>query len=589
MKLKSRAKITKPVYKDVMNVFRYESLPDTIILLPDNHCPMKKVFLCLMLAVLSPVLLPAQPRLETSESFGEPEEGWNKVLQLQNGNTFFFHFTQKNGIEVRVYGKDRRVIAEQVVTSALWDPKKLGETAMEGVYEIGGQPVLFLHQKKNRTPSLYRVQLDPATGAVIADKLIGTLPKYKVGSKWAIAYGGVSPMDFHIEKDPYSDHYAVVNFNTFSHESGERIEVVYYDGTGGTHKVRNRAYYDVPEGGFKYLNFIAMAVDRKNVYLCTYGYHDKWSAEDARIIVSRLGAEDKAFTHKLLDYTEDFRDTKAELLYNPGTNMLQLMTMTVQQTKSNFLTGAGTTYYLALMSYIDPETLMVIASKPLQAKKVSEDLHRQIEQRHTFSGLPQQMVLNRDNTTTVLMEEMFREVRRNSSGAVISTSTTLGSIGISELNDRGIEEDGHVIIKAQVCSGLFEPLYLARKKKGQWSYRKSKGILNNNAFLSFDYVNTEHARYILFNDYPGNFDKDEGERKRKPVRYISDASTVCYRLKSGTPEKYYLFGPPSDKHESRFCYVEASHFLPEQGTYATLLMQRSSGKKEAVIAWVHFD
>jgi hypothetical protein len=542
---------------------------------------MKNIFLCLALAIIAPAVLLAQPKLEISASFPEPEDGWNKVLQLQNGNTFFFHFTKRKGIEVRVYGKDRQVISEQVVTSDLWDPKKLTETAIEGLYEIGGQPVIFLHQTRDRTPSLYRVTLDPVTGAVTGDKLIGTLPKYKPGSAWAMAYGGVSAMDFHIEKDPYSDHYAVVNFNSFSHESGERIEVVYYDGAGGNHKIQNRAFYDVPGNGFKYLDFIAMAVTRDDVYLCTYGYHGKWTAEDSRIIVSRLGKEEKGFTHKLLDFTEDFRGTRAEMLYNPATNLLQLMTLTVTQSKSSLLTGRGTTYYLSLMSYIDPESLMIIASKPLLGKKVDEDLHRQVDKLTQFNGLPQQMVLNRDHSTTVLLEEMSKQ----------ETITMLGSIGISELSDRGVEEDGHVIIKSQVCNGLFDPLYLARKKKGLWSYRKGGNFanINNNAFLSFDYVSTEKGRYILFNDLPENIEKEEGQRKRKPVKFVSETNTVCYRMKSGTPEKFYLFGQPSSGRDSRFCYVESSHFLPERNTYATLLMRRDSGKKEAVIAWVHFE
>ncbi len=532
----------------------------------------------------------AQPRVELSESFEEPEGGWNKVLQLSNGNTFFFHFNKDKGVEVWVYDKRRRKSSNLIIAGTLWNTKKLPESTIEGFYEIGGQPVIFLHQTIDRTPSLFRIILNENTGAVEAEELISTLPRYKTGSGWAMAYGGVDAMDFYVEKDPNSDCYAVVNFNSFSSESGERIEVVHYSGAEGNHKVLNRAFYQVPAGNFKYIDFIAMAVDKQAAYICTYGYPGKWSSKDSRLVISKLALTNNEFVHRQLEFSEDFRATSGIMLYNPGTNLLQLMTLTEISTKSNFLTGASTTRLLSLMNYIDPQTLTIIASKPLAAQMVSEHLTRQLGKESRYYGVPQQMVLNRDNTTTVLMEEMQRIVKRNAStGAIISTQTNLGGIGVSELNDRGMEEDGHVILKMQVSAGLFYPMYIARKSKGLWSYRGSgfRGM-HNNAFLSFDYVNTDKGRYILFNDYPANFEKAEGKRKRKPVKTISGSNTVCYKMQHGRPESFYLFGQPG-KGQSRFCYVEASHYLADQKTYATLLMQRNGREKKASIAWVEFE
>ncbi len=552
---------------------------------------MKKIFLlCSVFCMVTVLSVAQQPRVELSESFEEPEGGWNKVLQLTNGNTFFFHFNKDKGIEVWVYDKKRRKSSNLVISGKLWEIRKLPETTIEGFYEIGGQPVIFMHQTIDRTPSLFRLILNENTGAVETEELISSLPKYKTGSGWAMAYGGVSAMDFYVEKDPNSDCYAVVNFNSFSSESGERIEVVHYSGEKGNHKVLNRAFYDVPGGNFKYVDFIAMAVDRQAAYICTYGYHGKWSSKDARLIISKLALTDQNFVHRQLEFSEDFRATKGIMLYNPGTNLLQLLSLTELTTKSNILTGTSTTRMLTLMNYIDPQTLTIISSKPLAAQMVSEHLTRQLGKESYYYGVPQQMVLNKDNTTTVLMEEMQRIVQRNAStGAVVSAKTNLGSIGISELNDRGIEEDGHVILKLQVSAGLFYPMYMAQKSKGLWSYRRSgfRGM-HNNAFLSFDYVNTDKGRYVLFNDYPENFVKEEGKRKRKPVTTISGSNTVCYKMQHGRPESFFLFGSPG-KGQARFCYVESSHYLADKKTYATLLMQRNGREKKAAIAWVQFD
>ena len=70
-----------------------------------------------------------------------------------------------------------------------------------------------------------------------------------------MAFGKVEEADFRVEKDPRSDCYAIVNFNSFAEESSNRIEIVHYN---GSHKEINRANY--PSQGFKYINLIGLTV-----------------------------------------------------------------------------------------------------------------------------------------------------------------------------------------------------------------------------------------------------------------------------------------------------------------------------------------
>lgn len=526
-----------------------------------------------------------------STAFDEPEEGWNKVFQLSNGNTFYFHFTKKEGIEIVVYNSNRQEISRKTVSSELWEPRKMRESVVEGIYEINGQPVVFLHQTLDKTPTLFRLKFNATTGELDGEKQISTLPRYKAGAAWAMAYGGVEQEDFFIEKDPNSDCYAVVNFNSFASESDERVEVVHYGIENGNHKVLNRAFYDAQ--GFKYLRYIGMMVDGdKRVFMCTYGYNTKKSGgADSRVIISRLSKGDKQFTNKLIDFTDDFKDTKSIMAYNPGSGMIQLMTLTLMSSKSRFFSSTTSNYYLTLMNYIDPESLFIVSTKPLLAAKVSSYCEQNFNYDRGYSGMPQQMVINNDNSTTVLMEEMTKQITVNSAGQVISARTTLGGIGFSELDMKGNEQEGYAFIKSQMANGLMEPLYLSAKSKGLWSYKRGGVMIgDNNAFLSFDYINTDKNRYILFNDYPKNFNNDQSIKHKSVVVAISKANTVCYKLKDGKREKYYLFGKPVDEdEESKFCYVESSHFDKKTSTYATLLMERHGKDKQAKIAWVKFD
>lgn len=248
---------------------------------------------------------------------------------------------------------------------------------------------------------------------------------------------------------------------------------------------------------------------------------------------------------------------------------------------------------MTLMSYIDPESLYIVATKPLMNEKVSSYAQSHFSSNNqSYSGLPQQMVINNDHSTTVLFEESEKEIVTNANtGQVVSAKTFLGNIGISELSEKGMEQDGYAITKVQQANGLIDPLYISHKSKGHWSYRGGIGnpmIVNNNAFMSFDYVNANANRYILFNDYTENFHKGEDAKRKKVVVAISEANTVCYKLNNGKMDKYFLFGAPKEDNESKFCYIESSHFMKDNNTYATLMMDRKGRKKQAQIAWVTF-
>lgn len=546
---------------------------------------------CLLLLLLLPAYGGmAQPAsIQYSTPFQEPEEGWNKLIQLSNGHTFFFHFTRKQGIAVKVYGADRQMMATATVTSKDWDAGKMNQAQVEGLYEINGQPVLFFHQVVSRVPRLFRIRFNAHTGAVEEEQLIAEMAPYPTGAAWAIAYGFEQRKDFIVEKDPDSDHYAVTCFNTFMEKTDSKIEVIHFTVNQGKHEIASRASYDLQ--GFKYHRFIGMTVDgANNVFVCVYGYNSrsKGGSGDSRIIVSRMKAGEQTFVHKQLEFSDDFKQTTAIMQYNRGTNLIQLLTLTYLDTKSKLLSNKRTNYYQILLSLIDPETLFILSSRPVVAEKVMEFAQRNFEDIKGFSGLPQQMLINRDFSTTILLEDINVHKVYNTNGQLVSAKTILGDIGVVALDNRGIEEDGYALNKLQAASGEMEAMYLSKKSKGLWSFR-SGGFsgMHNNAFLSFDYIDAVAGRFVLFNDYPEN-DGMDGKKKRKIVTTISTTNTICYTLNNGFVKKEYLFGVPA-KNESRFCYVEASHFLKEKNTYATLMISRKGKAKEAFVAWVQFE
>ncbi len=523
--------------------------------------------------------------IEYSASFDEPNDGWNKLLQLSNGNTFYLQFTKKKGIEVYVYNKERKLTAQKTIEGKLWNEKDINSTSIEGIYEIKGIPVIFLAQIVKRVPTLFRLRLDPNTGAIKEEKKIATLQKYKPGAGIAMNFGVKKP-DFFVEKAANSDNYAVINFNTFAHESDERIEVIHFS---DTHQELSRAKYD--SHGYKYLNYMGMTVlDDKSVFVAAYGYHTKASGlgkggQDSRIIISKLSKGSSEFKYKIIEFSDDFKDTKGIMKYNPGSNMLQLLTLTFINSKGRFMGGTRTSY-VALLSHIDPESLFIVSTKPLKTEKARAFIKRKYDYNKPVGLLPQDMIINQDNSTTIISEEMIQTIS-TTNGAVTSVQTTLGATTITEFNEKGEEQEGIAVLKSQVTPGLFDAFYSADRAKGKWAYIQNGVKMNiRNSYMSFDYINTENGKYILYNDYPENYHADD-KRKKKTISSISTTNTVCYKMKYAGYDMMTLFGTVPD-NESKFSFIESSNFNQSTNTYAVIMMHRVKRKKEAKIAWMKF-
>lgn len=542
---------------------------------------MRHLFLATLALLLTFHAATAQTtKIAYSEPFDEPEDGWRKVLQLSNGNTFFFNYTGKDGIDVSIYGKDRKLIGQKNITGDSWEPKEMKATKIAGLYEIGGAPVLFIQQVLKRTPKLFLITFNPNTGAFTSEEQIGSLQKFHAGMGYAMVYGGVEEPAFHVIKSPVADNYAVINFNSISPESDERIEVVYYGIENGKHKVLTRAFYDAQ--GFKYVNYIASYVNDKSVFICAYGFNTKNSGgKDSRILVSRLDKASGSFTHKKIEFSDDFQDTKGILEFNPGSGMLQLFTLTYISKKK------GTTTYFPLITYIDPESLFIVKAEPFRGEYAATHVREKFNEKDDYSGMPQHMVVNKDFSTTIIQESMFK-LQQQSGSQLITLETQLGHIGITELSAEGKETIGYAAKKLQKASGDISAFNLSDRKKGLWAYQLTSIRGNNTPFFSFDYINTAKGKYLVFNDYPENFHKKESERM-ETVAKASDMNSVYYELKSGFFKKQFLFGAPKGDTDLKFANIASAHFMESTNTYATLMIDRDGKKKQARIAWVVFE
>ncbi|SHN40419.1 hypothetical protein [Chitinophaga sp. CF418] len=128
----------------------------------------------------------------STTGFEEPESGSSRIVLMKNGNTLFFHFTPKKGIDVTVY--DQKHHEKGIVNNKVdsWKQKKMRSASLKGVYEINGQAVVFIQQFIKKRPTLYRMVFDAKSGRKIKEDMVASMQRVSMGKAYGMAFGGLS-------------------------------------------------------------------------------------------------------------------------------------------------------------------------------------------------------------------------------------------------------------------------------------------------------------------------------------------------------------------------------------------------------------
>ncbi|HEU4551874.1 MAG TPA: hypothetical protein VFS25_03535 [Chitinophaga sp.] len=534
------------------------------------------LFILCSLCFYSTTLQAQLPEVSLSAAFPEPAaDGWDKVVMLPGGNTCYLHFDKSQGIQVNMYNTAHELAATETITGAQWNTRSMNDTEIDGVYAINGQVVVFLQQLIKYKPCLFRIVINGTTGRLVQEDKIGELPT--VLHREAFAIGCLASHDFYVAKDPASGYYAVAFFTggelQRKEDPSKRIQVMHFS---PEHQLLNQAYYSLPDSSaLPYFNFLDMAVQgSENVYLCTVGFNTKrnGSLPQSEVIISVLKNGQTAFVHQPLAYTANFGNAHASLQWAAAAKRLQMLLVAAPDPK------AKPDERQSFLNYLDP------ASGALQQSPLS--LNKLANGNTAYTGLPQLLAVQPNGSAIVQLEQMQQFTQGKN--VYNMQHTNLDDIGICSISPAGVTDSGYVISKLQVANGSIEPLYLQRKQRGTWVFRNRVAALNTTPYLSFDYIHTNtHGDYTLFNDYLQQLDRGGTFEAKKPLRYLTEANTVCYHYLNGQAERLFLFGTPqTDK--SYYCMLGASDHNVQQHTYATLLITRTGEARTACIAWLRF-
>ncbi len=537
---------------------------------------MKKLLISLSLLV--PFFVHAQLKVVAQGPlFEEPESGIGRVMMLKNGNTAYVRVTAKDGIDIRLYDPQHKQIAVKNIDP---DYGKLKAMSVEALYDINGELNLFISEIEDKIPSLYRLRIDETTGVLKEMKTVATLKKVNMGQGYAIAFGGIQPPGFLVRRDPNSENYAVVRYNTFVSESGERVELIQYNADGSE---ASRTFLSSPEGKYKYTQILDYVVIGTTVHALIYSYNTEKSGGSANELLLATVKDGKA-TYANVGQSFKNRINDGLLRYNPVTKNLIFLTLEMGETKKSGWNKV-TTFYSVQFSVIDPENPMINTSVDFSNSSVSEKYRKIFKNpKESFTGLPQQMYINPDGSFTVLMEEteqMYRQTKYGSS----PSGVLLGSVALITFNEDGSERNSVLIPKSQATNAgafgngaqyaMLERLYIANRDNA------AARLASGNQFKSLVYLSGKEKSYVMLNDIREN-ESNLTRGKITTISGVGDCEAWVYDLsttKSETmpvPERKALFPGRSAKDRNLGLFI-MSDFTGHNGEYATVKLEKGEG------------
>jgi hypothetical protein len=507
--------------------------------------------------------------------FEEPEEGFAKVLQLKNGNTFYIHVTLKDGINVRVYDAGHKEKAVKTISPAYESLDK--KDNVRAIFEMNNDVVVFVTRDDDgdKLPRLHRLVFDGTTGNLKKQQVIGTC-KYTWRDR-----PSETGIFFNIRKDPNSDNYAVANFDETGKDNTKRIELVHY---GSDHNEISRKFCFLPDDkGVPYFEDMVVLGKEKLVAIINHFTKGVGKESPKRKLVMAICEKGKATD--FIEIPEGYYGTWM-MKYNAVSKKILCFLIQFQRYVNN------TNEYRSLLLTADPVTKLI---EPLPDLLHSANLHKGfkeiIEEKDTYMGLPQNIVVNDDGSFTILNEEMTIITSSNGNG------TNLGTLAISTYDINGKLRSDYLLPKAHWIQSFnqLQPFYLAEREL------TAQALLKGNQYKSFVFINGAKNNYVLFNDTERNNDiinAKKGARfgsdtKSKLVRVMGltgDCDAFMYKLtgEEVMPKREYLFGEKDKGHA--LALLTISDYNKKSNTYATLMLDKANMKSKIVsIVWQEPD
>ena len=556
--------------------------------------PMKILLLFTCSILLLNFTVIAQPfPIERSEGFNEPFALGSKVVQCKNGNTFLCCFTSEKGIEIRLFGKDRKLLKNILYQARLYDFTDMNSSHIHGIYEVNNELVIFLEQTKDKVPRLYRTRINAVSGAVAGEEQILQIDHYKPDRYPVKLAGVIGASAFRVAKDAASDNYAVVAFNGLAEGDPHRIEIQLFN---KNHEIIRKGWYDNAASADKMIRFTGLCVANEQVYLSTFRYS---KADSADLYLSSLNST-SAVEHKASGLHKDFKNSAAAMQWNAGDGKVELLTSTYLESTKRMFEGAVTNTYRNALSTFDGKSLDLLTSRAISydpvidyEKKVTE--HKSIfggmTNQNLFDGMAMGLMIHGDKSTTVLLQQMQNNADNATPGTVEIMKSRAGDIGSIHFDENMQPGNGYFMPALQDFRLMIPPCAVNDRQATNVSFQRKKfgEIYIDPGYYGFDCFLVNDVPYVTFNDNQDNFFKQLWGARNNLVA-ISEGNTAIYKLTGAKATPEYLLGKPDEETSNRFANIASASYDAATHTYAILIVEKKRHEgKQACVAWINFQ
>ena len=541
------------------------------------------LFLCLFTLT---VCKAQDKKFDISTPVGLDPVGVNKVLCMKNGNTVLFHFEPGKGIMVKVFDSAHKRVANTEHSCTLLDITMLRLFSFKGLYDIGGEAVLFIEQPNGGRHSLVRLRFDAATGKMIEE---ATMAKSK---------GMAKPTRYFVMKNKHDEGYAILYSSDEQQFKRCELHVTYYDGHHASYKEvplpfdrKKYDYLDVvgaealPDGVCVTLGLTTLLVNGTGTRL------ENASIYDHHLAIFFIGRNSTQPVSKLVDVSSDMYPHYTISSYNAFARSVNMVMLSYRDVVVQYGLELRPTAFMSNLFFKLDEEDLATKYTWMTNKLASTSLRTKTDTGYVYQGLPVKLFTNDNGLSTMVSQSFNRYKNVESKARADVYESFFGDIAITRFDDDGKELWGTVLSCSQYFKS-YRRYYTAAEMAKRWQQQEMFGDLPpqvyGRQFASLNTYSLGSDLYIIYNDYNKNL-HTEPEEPGDTVYTFNNTNTCYYKVnRKNEITKQYMFGDPMAK-EYKTSFIEGADLDEQRGTYATLIQYKRGEYVSLRMAWCHLD
>jgi hypothetical protein len=499
-----------------------------------------------------------------SPPFEEPKDGAIRVFQCKNGNTLLLEFITA-GIRVTAYDANHRNIARNILAPGTWEGGSMKSIDVLGIFNIGEDVAVFVETDKNGPNVLTRISLSTQDGKMLSYAKLSE-----------------SHRIFYVNKASENDAYAITLAGSESENNVTTFKFLYFD---EKHTLTGSDSFATSDR-FKYKRFLGTASKAPGQgIMCLYQYNTRSSGgKESRLsMISFRGGQFQQIT---LDSAQELRETNAIMLYNPKADLYEIVTAAAEGAEGGMFKGSTNVFSCSVLGLRAKDFQFEFVNN-LDERELVATRKERYGRKYDYAGLPVNATVARDGSLTVITESMSLSTDDHG-----TNTTYLGDIGLLRYDASGKLISSTLVPNSQIVARAeFDPLY----QKGEdlskvWFHRIQKGLhdATEPGYYYSRYIETTAGAFVFQNQHEDDFDRGLDDYPN-PLKVISPANAVGYRINDSKLNHFHLFGEPGENFQNRFALFSSGDYSPVTKSFAVVIIERKKHEdKMARIAWLQF-